>query len=121
MSSKWASVSTAGQLSLDSELLSLPRALGEFVIVHELAHLLAPNHGPLHSSYMPDWLDRQRKLQERARSERGSGSVVKMRGCASDGARRPLTGPCALMPELRPVLEVWPQSHKRRSINPLRQ
>jgi predicted metal-dependent hydrolase len=26
-------------------LLTLPRDLGEFVIVYELVHLLAPNHG----------------------------------------------------------------------------
>src|SRR2546427_6019035 len=44
MHRKWASVSTAGRLMLNLELLDLPRELGEFVIVHELVPLLAPNH-----------------------------------------------------------------------------
>ena len=72
MSSKWASVSTAGQLTLNAELLSLPRGLGEFVVVHELVHLLAPNHGRLHTSfmnsYLPDWRSRQDALREAAQS-----------------------------------------------------
>lgn len=45
MTTKWASMSTAGRLTLNSELLDLPRAAGEYVIVHELVHLLAPNPG----------------------------------------------------------------------------
>jgi predicted metal-dependent hydrolase len=76
MSTKWASVSTAGRLTLNLELLQLPRALGEFVIVHELVHLLAPNHGKVFKSfmhaYMPDWEERERRLQSR----HGSPAVV---------------------------------------------
>ena len=41
MRRKWASISTTGRLTLSTELLRLPVALGEFVIVHELVHLLA--------------------------------------------------------------------------------
>lgn len=70
MSNKWASISTAGRLSLNLELLELPRELGEFVIVHELVHLLAPNHGKVFKSfmhaYMPDWQERERRLQDSA-------------------------------------------------------
>ena len=40
-----ASISTAGRLTLNTDPLALPRPLGELVIVHELIHLLAPNHG----------------------------------------------------------------------------
>ena len=68
MRSKWASISTAGRLTLNTELLALPRSLGEYVIVHELVHLLAPNHGRLFKSflyaYLPDWEERQRALQQ---------------------------------------------------------
>ena len=57
----------AGRLTLNSELLTLPRDLGEFVIVHELVHLLAPNHGRVFKSflhaYLPDWRDRERRLR----------------------------------------------------------
>ncbi len=67
MQSKWASLSTTGRLTLNSELLRLPRVLGEFVIVHELVHLLSPNHGKLFKSfmraYLPDWEERARALR----------------------------------------------------------
>lgn len=67
MRRKWASISLNGRLTLNTDLLNLPKALGEYVIVHELVHLLAPNHGVLFKSYMsaylPDWQDRQRSLQ----------------------------------------------------------
>ena len=70
MSTKWASISTSGRLTLNSELLKLPRSLGEFVIVHELVHLLAPNHGKVFKSfmytYLPDWEERERLLQSEA-------------------------------------------------------
>ncbi|MCI0579991.1 MAG: M48 family metallopeptidase [Chloroflexi bacterium] len=67
MTTSWASISTNGRLTLNKELLDLPRPLGEYVIVHELAHLLAPNHGKLFksflSAYMPDWQERERQLR----------------------------------------------------------
>jgi len=67
MSSKWASMSMAGRLTLDTHLLDLPTDLGEFVIVHELVHLLAPNHGKLFKSYMhtylPDWEEQEQQLR----------------------------------------------------------
>jgi predicted metal-dependent hydrolase len=66
MTRKWASMSTVGRLTLDSQLLRLPRELGEFVIVHELVHLLAPNHGRVFKSfmlaYLPDWEVREVRL-----------------------------------------------------------
>ena len=67
MKRKWASISTTGNLMLNTELLELPKELGEFVIVHELVHLLVPNHGKAFkcfmSIYLPDWEERERKLQ----------------------------------------------------------
>ena len=67
MRRKWASISTKGRLTLNTDLLNLPEALVEFVIVHELMHLLVPNHGKLFKSYMsaylPDWEDRQNRLR----------------------------------------------------------
>lgn len=71
MPKKWASISTSGRLTLDSALLRLPRRLGEYVVVHELLHLLVPNHGPVLRSflaaYLPDWPARERDLQTHAR------------------------------------------------------
>ena len=70
MQTKWASISTAGRLTLNTDLLSIPKWLGEYVIVHGLAHLLVPNHGKVYKSfllaYMSDWQERERELQEYA-------------------------------------------------------
>ncbi len=67
MKRKWASISTSGRLTINGELLDLPKPLGEFVIVHELVHLLAPNHGRVFKSfmhaYLPDWQQRERELR----------------------------------------------------------
>ena len=73
MKRKWASISTVGRLTLDAGLLQLPRHLGEFVIVHELVHLLCPQarHGRVFkaflSAYLPGWQQQERMLQEYAR------------------------------------------------------
>src|SRR5690349_20684815 len=67
MRTKWASISTAGRLTLNTDLLTLPKSLGEFVIVHELVHLLAPNHGKVFKvfmhAYLPDWQAREKHLR----------------------------------------------------------
>jgi predicted metal-dependent hydrolase len=68
MRRKWASISGVGRLTLDMALVGLPKDLGEFVIVHELVHVLAPNHGKVFKSfmfaYLPDWEVREQKLRE---------------------------------------------------------
>jgi predicted metal-dependent hydrolase len=65
---KWGSMSVRGWMTLSSELLDLPKELGEYVIVHELVHQLAPNHGRVFKaflkSYMPDWEERHAQLQK---------------------------------------------------------
>ncbi len=75
MRTKWASVSTAGRLTLNTDLLALPADLGELVIVHELVHLLMPNHGRVWKSfmaaYLPDWEERQQHLDAISRADRG--------------------------------------------------
>ncbi len=87
MRSKWASISTAGRLTLNTELLGLPRSLGEYVIVHELVHLLAPNHGRVFKSflyaYLPDWEERQCELRQRTASSQ------KVQTSPLDSASRP--------------------------------
>lgn len=73
MKRKWASMSTVGRLTLDTHLVRLPKDLGEFVIVHELVHLLAPNHGKVFKSfmlaYLPDWEEREQSLNQRLRQK----------------------------------------------------
>lgn len=43
--SNWGSCSTAGNINLNMHLISLPDKLRDFVILHELCHLVYPNHG----------------------------------------------------------------------------
>lgn len=68
MSRKWASISTSGRLTLNTELLDLSKELGEFVIVHEVVHIIAPNHGKVFKSfmfaYLPDWQEREQRLRD---------------------------------------------------------
>jgi predicted metal-dependent hydrolase len=52
MSNKWASCSTAGNLNFNAELLDMDRAVGDYVIVHELLHFSVPHHGKLWKSLM---------------------------------------------------------------------
>src|SRR5260221_191964 len=73
MRRRWASISRVGRLTLNTELVGLPKELGEFVIVHELVHVLAPNHGKVFKSfmhaYLPDWETRESRLRLVARGE----------------------------------------------------
>lgn len=70
MKKKWASCSTAGRICFSRDLLLQDPAFQEFVIVHELLHLLVPNHGKLFksllNSYLPDW---ERVLSEAKQSD----------------------------------------------------
>jgi len=59
MKNKWGSCSTKGVLTINKELLKLPIKYAEYVIVHELLHLIVPNHGrtfkTLLYAYLPNW------------------------------------------------------------------
>jgi len=52
MSNKWASCSTAGNLTFNTQLLELDDDVADYVIVHELMHFFVPNHGRLWKSLM---------------------------------------------------------------------
>lgn len=67
MTRKWASCSTNGYFSFNTELLGMDRSLGEYVILHELLHYHVPNHGKLWKSlmmtHMPDYEKRAQGLK----------------------------------------------------------
>jgi predicted metal-dependent hydrolase len=62
MARKWASCSTKGRITFNSDLFAQPYNFQEFVIVHELLHLKIPNHGKLFKSLLKAYL-RQRNYQ----------------------------------------------------------
>lgn len=67
MANKWASCSTNGNLNFNLELLDLDKEIGDYVIVHELLHFKAPNHGrlwkSLMSAYLGDYQEVESKLK----------------------------------------------------------
>jgi hypothetical protein len=66
MRAKWASCSAKGTLTLNSDVLRLPRELLEYVVCHELIHQKLPNHGKafrvLMGCYIPDWQQKHCQL-----------------------------------------------------------
>lgn len=63
---KWGSCSTRGTITLNTALCYLSIELAEYVVLHELAHLIAFDHGrdfkALMTHHMPDWRERERAL-----------------------------------------------------------
>ncbi len=57
MKRKWASCSSKGHLTFDTELLYQTAEVRRRVIVHELLHLKIPNHGPLFKALEKAYLD----------------------------------------------------------------
>lgn len=66
MKNKWSSCSSKGNITLNSEIKFLPKELIEYIIVHELLHILIPNHNKtfkvLLSTYLPNWENLHFKL-----------------------------------------------------------
>ncbi len=66
--SRWGSCSSRGRISINSRCGKLPDELIEYVIFHELCHLIHLNHSPdfwqLLESYLPDAKKRRRTLND---------------------------------------------------------
>ena len=67
---RWGSCSRSGLVLLNWRLLQLPVRLADYVIVHELTHLIEPHHGPAFwralDRALPDWRDRKEELRTKA-------------------------------------------------------
>ena len=68
MQTRWGSMSSAKLMTLNASLVHAPKNCIEYVVMHELCHLVHPHHGPaflrLLTRMMPDWEARKRKLDE---------------------------------------------------------
>jgi len=68
MQSRWGSCTPKGKIILNPELIKAPKACIEYVIVHELCHLVYPNHNQkffdLQKREMPDWEKWKAKLEK---------------------------------------------------------
>jgi CheY-like chemotaxis protein len=123
MTTKWASTSTAGRLTLNTNLLEIPKNLGEFVIVHELVHLLVPNHSKAFSRLLhtcvPDWRRRERELRRLHKEATGNPQESRRRTIAAPSSTtQPLTI-CRTDVTLPPVLVVDDEPAQRRLLREL--
>lgn len=70
MKNKWASYTLASHLLIfNTELLDLDPELADYVIVHELLHFRAPNHGKLWKSLMRAHLGDYERLEQRLKQK----------------------------------------------------
>jgi hypothetical protein len=67
MQSRWGSLSQAGSMTLNANLVRAPRACIEYVVTHELCHLRHRDHDAsffrLLGRVMPDWETRKQRLE----------------------------------------------------------
>ena len=67
MKSRWGSCNhRMRHVRLNTELVTKPRRLLEYVLVHEMVHLIVPNHGPrfvaLMNQHYPSWREARAEL-----------------------------------------------------------
>jgi predicted metal-dependent hydrolase len=65
---RWGSCDGTGTIVLNVKLMQVPKQYIDYVVVHELCHLVEHNHSRrfylLLDRVMPDWRERRRKLNE---------------------------------------------------------
>jgi predicted metal-dependent hydrolase len=69
LQARWGSCTGAGTLTLNLKLMQVAKTYIDYVIVHELCHLVEHNHSKrfyvLLDRMMPDWRERRRQLNDR--------------------------------------------------------
>lgn len=67
MQTRWGSCTNQGKITLNQRLASVPEALIDYVVLHELCHLKEMNHGKgfyaLLEAVMPDYKTHQKALR----------------------------------------------------------
>lgn len=69
MTSRWGSCQhRKGIITLNSKLIEVPKRCIEYVVLHEFAHFIHPNHSKnfydFVAALMPDWKDRKKELEK---------------------------------------------------------
>jgi predicted metal-dependent hydrolase len=72
MMRKWASCSTKGRVTFNTDLLRQPARFRAEAIVHELLHLKVPNHGKLFRALLRTHLSNLGKQSNDSRARGGS-------------------------------------------------
>lgn len=66
LQTRWGSTSPSGRISFNRDLGQLPLSCIDYVIAHELVHLMIPNHSPafwrMLERVLPDWRRRRQRL-----------------------------------------------------------
>ena len=80
MKTKWGSCNhKVGNIRLNTELVKKPKDLLEYVIVHEMAHLMEPTHNErfiaLLTKHYPNWREARAELNELPLSAEAWGGV----------------------------------------------
>lgn len=64
---RWGSTTKAGRITFNVEVVKLPLPCIDYVVAHELVHVMIPNHSPafwrMLSRVMPDWRRWKEKLE----------------------------------------------------------
>ena len=65
--SRWGSCSIKGDLTYNWKIILMPHRIIDYVVIHELCHLLEHNHSPQYwkhvERHIPDWKDCRRWLK----------------------------------------------------------
>lgn len=68
MEKRWGSCTASGKIILNEELIKAPRGCIEYVIIHELCHLIYPSHNKdfirLQTAIMPTWEKWKERLEK---------------------------------------------------------
>ena len=74
MKTRWGSCTVnTGRIRINTRLYFYPDEILEYIVVHELCHLLEPSHDQrfqaLMTEFLPDWKERRRRMRPAMKSQ----------------------------------------------------